>query len=227
MSEVESGGPPGLPPGVAPYEFRTPVALCLDLKSPLSYLALKPAFALADELGIVLECLPLAVAALKAPVAARADDDRGTRHRRLRAEYLARDVGRYAAVQNLVIRGLYRSPDTSAFAAGLLWLNAQRPDRVRDYLLTVFDGYWREALDVDAPSAIAGVVRQLGENDEAFASYSRNEAPAATANLRERLVAAGVFNVPSFVVQDQVFVGRAHLPMVRWLLEGRRGPAPV
>ncbi len=213
--------------GVAPYEFRGSVCLCLDLKNPLSYLALKPAFALADELGIVLECLPFAAAALKAPMAARPDDERGTRHRRLRAEYLARDIARYAAVQSLVIRGIYRSPDTSAFAAGLHWLDARRPDRVRDYLLTVFDGYWREAFDVEAPGAIGRVLRQLGEDDEAFASYAGDEAPAATANLRQKLVAAGVFNVPSFVVQGQVFLGRAHLPMVRWLLTGRRGPPPV
>lgn len=213
--------------GVAPYEFRGSVGLCLDLKNPLSYLALKPTFALADELGIVLECLPFAAAALKAPMPARPDDERGTRHRRLRAEYLARDIARYSRVQNLVIRDIYRSPDTSAFAAGLLWLNAWRPDRVRDYLLTVFDGYWREAFDIEAPDAIGRVMRQLGEDDEAFASYAGDEALAATAKLREQLVAAGVFNVPSFVVQGQVFLGRAHLPMVRWLLAGRRGPLPI
>jgi len=219
MSDSESSA--------APYAFTESLALCLDLKNPLSYLALKSAFALVDELGIVLECLPFAAAALKAPMPARPDDERGTRHRRLRAEYLALDIARYAAVQGLVIRGIYRSPDTSSFAAGLLWLNAKRPDRVRDYLLTVFDGYWRETFDIEAPDAIGRVMGRLGEDDEAFASFAGDEAPAATANLHQQLVAAGVINVPSYVVQGQVFLGRAHLPMVRWLLAGRRGPPPI
>ena len=37
---------------------------------------------------------------------------------------------------------------------------------------------------------------------------------------------AGIFGVPTYVVDREVFFGREHLPMVRWLLEGRQGPAP-
>ncbi len=209
------------------YSFRQPVALCLDLKHPLSYLALKPTFALLDELGVKLECLPFAAAALKAPTPARTDEDRGARHRRLRAEYLAREVARYAEVQNLVIRDIYRSPDTSLFAAGLLWLNHRCPEGIKSYLLAVFEGYWRGSLDVEAPGALARVMEELGQDGEAFAAYAGGEGHAAVADLRQQLVAAGIFNVPSFVVEGQVFLGRAHLPMVRWLLQGRRGPPPV
>lgn len=212
---------------VVPYNFRGTLALCLDIKNPLAYLALQPAFALVDDLGLTLECLPFAAAALKVPAPARDDEDRGTRHRRLRAEYLARDIARYAGVQKLVIREFYRSPDTSAFAAGLLWLNQQSREDVRAYLQQTFDGYWQESLDVEDPMAIAHIVERLGQDGEAYASFAADEAPALAADLRERLVAAGVFNVPSFVVQGQVFLGRAHLPMVRWILEGRRGPPPV
>ena len=212
---------------VAPYGFREPLALCLDIRNPLAYLALQPAFALVDELGLTLECLPFATAVLKAPSKAQDDEGRGARHRRLRAEYLARDIARYAGVQKLVIRGFYRSPDTSAFAAGLLWLNQRNREDVRPYLQQTFDGYWQERLDVEDPTAVARVVEGLGQDGHAYASYAADVAPSRVADLRERLVAAGVFNVPSFVVQGQVFLGRAHLPMVRWLLEGRRGPPPV
>ena len=219
MAEVDSP--------VAPYSFQAKLALCLDIKNPLAYLALLPAFSLADELDMTLECLPFAAAALKAPPEARDHVDRGARHRRLRAEYLARDIARYADVQKLVIRSFYRSPDTSAFAAGLLWLNQRNREVVKPYLLQTFEDYWQERLDVGDPAAIAGIVEGLGQDGRAYASYATDEAPARVADLRERLVAAGVFNVPSFVVQGQVFLGRAHLPMVRWLLEGRRGPPPV
>ena len=219
MSDSESS--------TAPYAFTESLALCLDLKNPQSYLALKPAFALVDELGVKLKCLPFSAAALKAPTPAGRNEDRGTRHRRLRAEYLARDIARYAEVQNLVIRDIYRSPDTSLFAAGLLWLNHCCSEGIKSYLLAVFEGYWRGSLDVEAPGAVARVMEGLGQDAEAFAAYAGREGPAAVADLRQHLVAAGIFNVPSFVVEGQVFLGRAHLPMLRWLLQGRRGPPPV
>ena len=37
---------------------------------------------------------------------------------------------------------------------------------------------------------------------------------------------AGIFGVPSFIVNRELFWGREHLPMVRWLLGGKHGPAP-
>jgi hypothetical protein len=33
--------------------------------------------------------------------------------------------------------------------------------------------------------------------------------------------------VPAYVVDTHVFVGREHLPMIRWLIEGSLGEAPA
>jgi hypothetical protein len=41
--------------------------------------------------------------------------------------------------------------------------------------------------------------------------------------LRDR----GVSGVPCYLVEDEVFLGRQHLPMIRWILGGRRGPGPI
>jgi 2-hydroxychromene-2-carboxylate isomerase len=144
----------------------------------------------------------------------------------LRAEYLAHDINRYAKVRGLTIRNIYRAPDSSRFDAGLLWLNRHCPQLVRAYLQTAFEGYWKETLDIQAPGAVLELIRGLGPET---ADYAVDAARCADelAELRAALVAGGVFNVPSFVVDGQVFVGRAHVPMVRWLLTGRQGPAPV
>jgi 2-hydroxychromene-2-carboxylate isomerase len=40
-------------------------------------------------------------------------------------------------------------------------------------------------------------------------------------------VNSGWFQAPGFVVEDEVFYGRQHLPMIRWILEGRSGPVPI
>ena len=44
--------------------------------------------------------------------------------------------------------------------------------------------------------------------------------------MQEAVFAAGIFGVPGYVVAGEYFWGREHLPMVRWLLLGRQGPAP-
>ena len=38
---------------------------------------------------------------------------------------------------------------------------------------------------------------------------------------------AGVFETPAYLVDGEVFLGRAHLPMVRWILSNRAGPPPI
>lgn len=49
------------------------------------------------------------------------------------------------------------------------------------------------------------------------------EQTGGASGLREM----GVFDVPAYLVEDDLFLGRQHLPMIRWLLTGRRGPAPI
>ncbi len=44
--------------------------------------------------------------------------------------------------------------------------------------------------------------------------------------IQAQIFEAGVFGVPSFIVDGELFFGREHLPRIRWLLTGRRGPAP-
>ena len=37
---------------------------------------------------------------------------------------------------------------------------------------------------------------------------------------------AGMYGVPTYVLEKDVFFGREHLPYIRWVLTGKRGAAP-
>jgi 2-hydroxychromene-2-carboxylate isomerase len=211
--------------GVEPFTFTAPLSVCVDVKHPLAYLAFGPVQALAETLAVAVDWLPFPTEPMKPPPPAA--DDRGTRHRRTRARYLEADIERYAAAQGIVIRDLYRATDSTLASLGLLWIRSHAPARSADYLQRVFTGYWTEQLDVEDRGALGTVLAQLGLDSRAFADFARGSGPAELAAQRERLVAAGVFTVPSLVVEDEVFVGRAHLPMARWLLTGRSGPPPI
>ena len=45
-------------------------------------------------------------------------------------------------------------------------------------------------------------------------------------NILETRFDAGMYGVPTYVVGDDVFFGREHLPYIRWLLSCKSGPAP-
>ena len=59
---------------------HAPLSVLLDVRHPLSYLALPSALELARELGIEINWLPIVTPPLKTPSTPAPDDDRGIRH---------------------------------------------------------------------------------------------------------------------------------------------------
>src|SRR5260370_11949067 len=111
-------GRSGAPPDIAYRDFsveraaageniKRQLAVAIDFKSPHAYLAIGPTCALADELGITIDWRPLVVAPSKIATAPTADHDRCARHRRFLADYLERDIVRYAADRGLALGSLH------------------------------------------------------------------------------------------------------------------------
>lgn len=207
------------------FAFRAPLSVCMDVTHPLAYLALGPVEALAAELGVAVDWLPFAAAGLKPPPPP--GEERGVRHRRNRAAYQASEIERYAEAQGLRIREPFRDVDGGAACLGHLWLRERAPAQLGAYLRALFQRLWDGELGALDTTLVAGVIDELGDDSAAYRAFAAGPGNGALAALRESLVAAGVFTVPSLVVAGEVFVGRAHLPMVRWLLGGRAGPAPI
>lgn len=209
------------------YEFTAPLSVCVDFKSPHTYLAKEPTYSLADQLGIGVDWLLLVVAPLTPPRPAAEGDDRGARHRRFRALYLERDLMRYAKIRGLVLRNLYRAPDSSLAAMGMLWVKERSPDLLRPYMDLVLERYWRDELDIENPAALSGLLDEIGAERVGFADHASGAGGAEQQSLQASLAAAGLFSAPSYVVANEIFLGRQHLPMIGWLLTGKSGPPPI
>jgi 2-hydroxychromene-2-carboxylate isomerase len=148
-------------------------------------------------------------------------------HRRHRARALAREVEVYGRAQGLVLRDLYRDPDTEAFALGWLWLRERDADALTRYLVEGFRAYWSLALDPSSLAAATRLVATAGGDARAFEAWSAREGPEAAARLADGLSERGFFGVPGYFVAGEYFTGRQHLPMIRWILAGREGPGPI
>lgn len=195
-----------------------PLTLCVDFKNPHAFLAVSPTVALAAELGLTVNWLPRMAPAIERPTLPSAGDARGVRHRRFRAEYTAREIGRYAEVHGLVIRDIYRRPDVTLASIGLLWARRAGPGSTQRYVTAVFAGHWDGSLDLEQPAELEAVLAASGAAADGFAAFVAGDGRTELAALQDALIERGVFTVPTYFVAGELFVGRAHLPMIRSLL---------
>jgi len=199
----------------------------LDLRHPLCFLALGPTAALCAELGASVDWLPMSVPPLRPPTVPGPEDDRGTRHRRARALALAREIETYARAHGLVVRDWYRDGDVTAARLGWLWMRAVRADRLPRFLETLFRSYWAGEIDGSETGRISGLVAAAGGDEAAFLAWSAEAGPEHMEHVDGELRSLGVHQVPAYLTDGEVFYGRQHLPLIRWILDGRRGPPPV
>jgi 2-hydroxychromene-2-carboxylate isomerase len=219
-------GRAGEPPDIAYEDFpaehtavsetiKDQLPVVIDFKSPQAYLAIAPTCALADDLGITIDWQPLVVAPPKIPATPSHGNDRSARHRRLRADYLERDVARYAADRGLAIGGVHRRKDSTMAAIGLLWAKRQGPSVARSYVERAFERYWRENLDIEDEGSIRRLLTEIGAPVSGFEAFAEGEGRTELARIQSKLRDRGVFEVPTYLWNEDIFLGRQHLPLIR------------
>lgn len=197
------------------------IELVLDFVSINAYLALNPAKRLADEFGVGLKLTPLRTTSELHALAEPSDsDDIGERHRWIRADYARRDALRYAAVQGLNIAIDGRDQDSTTALQGLIAANAA--GKGFDYASTVFQNFWAGELQIEKDVAIVSLLEELGVADFDVTDSRWNLEP-----IRDEMNTREIHSVPTFYVEGERYLGRQHLPMIRWQLEGYEGSGPL
>ena len=194
----------------------------IDFKSPDARLALGPTRKLAEECGIAVDWRPYHLQPRRRSIEA---NSKGATHARVRTEYRRRERAFYARQQN--IRFVQPTHDLDSFVAnaGLLW--ARREDFAEAYVGDVFDRVWAGELDPASEIDVTAALGRVGGASEGFHDYLLNEAEDALDEVAAEALERGAVNVPAYFVADDIYVGREHLPMIRWLLEGQSCDAPV
>jgi 2-hydroxychromene-2-carboxylate isomerase len=212
-------------PSAALHESSLRVVL--DLRDPYSYLALGPTIDLARKSGVGVDWLPIRAHTLTPASSPGPNDNRRIRHRRSRALMIAREILLYAQAQKIEIQSPYRDGPTQAVHLAWLWVRQTTESRLLEFLTEVFREYWAENLDPESSEAVAQMLGRVGFDLESFRLWARSDGPDALESVDTLLGETGVFQAPAYVLEDEVFYGRQHLPMIRWILEGRSGNAPI
>ncbi len=204
----------------------------IDYKSPYAFIAKDPTYAIADQLGITIDWRPLTLDIPSYLGSARLDDkgkvatSNRTPQQWTGVKYAYRDARRYAALSDYTLRGTTKIWDSSLASIGMSWTKAQGDVPLRRYSDIVYERFWKRELDIENPEVIEGLINEAGAETGGFADYLEGEGRRFHDETQARIFAAGVFGVPSYIVDGELFFGREHLPMVRWLLGGRKGNAP-
>jgi 2-hydroxychromene-2-carboxylate isomerase len=194
-----------------------PLTVAIDFNSPSALLAVAPTCTIAEQAGVMVDWQPFLVSPSK-DHGSGAESSRGARHRRLRADYMARDTIRYAASRGLPLSNLHRQTDSSLAALGLLWTRREAPSLTNTYVQQVFERYWREALNIQDGDALRALLAEMGAPTAGFTAYVQGEGRADLERLQSELLRAGIFEVPTYLLDDQIYVGCQHLPLIHRLL---------
>ncbi len=205
------------------------LTVVLDLRYPQAYLAFHPALRFAQERGLAVDWLPFPASTLKPPTAPEEEKDRSVRHRSLRSEAIAREIEVNADRQGLDMSEFYRAGDSTAFNLGWLWMRESHGEQLENFLGDAFRADWAVDLDPASESEVAALIEAMDQGMDAncYRAWCRGKGPESLEKTTGDLHARGVFAAPSYLVGDEIFLGRQHLPMIGWLLEGRSGELPI
>jgi 2-hydroxychromene-2-carboxylate isomerase len=185
------------------------ITIYIDYKSPYAYLAVGPALSLENEYDVRLDWLPYV---LEIPLYLGCVEARNE-HQWRRVRYAYMDARRLANRRGLVVRGPKKIFDSSLASMGLLF--AKRQNVFAAYNALTFERFWRRELDIEDPSAVKGVLEEAGADTTELFAYFDHEGRRELDAVTEDAHRLGVFGVPMFVLDGELFWGADSLPLLR------------
>ena len=133
-----------------------------------------------------------------------------------------RDLERYVAKYRVTFR---RNPHFPVNTLKLMRIAVVAEDEgyLDRYSDVAFAAMWRDGLKMDDDAVIAGVLREAGLDDRHILQRIGEDAvKQKLKDYTEAAVKRGIFGVPTFFVDDEMFFGQDRLDLVEDALLGKR-----
>jgi 2-hydroxychromene-2-carboxylate isomerase len=186
------------------------IDLWLDLRSPYSFLAKDPAYALETEFGVALRLRPFS---LEIAGAVNLNDPAAMARGLRKIKYLYADARRFANPRGITLLGPKKIFDQKL--VHVAWLYAERSGRGRALVDLAYPRFFRRELDYEDRAAIDALLREAGVDPAGFDAFAAGEGPDELAAHQAEAEKQGVFAVPTFVVDGELFWGQDRLDFVR------------
>jgi len=137
-------------------------------------------------------------------------------------ELTFRDVMRLADAQGLTFVGPPGHPFNPLLVLRMATAITQREARIR-FAVAVAEATWEKGLDVSNPDVMREIALQCDLDGEALLqAATQPEIKQALSAATEQAIAAGLFGVPSFVYQGELFWGADRIDSLLRRIAGHR-----
>jgi 2-hydroxychromene-2-carboxylate isomerase len=192
------------------------VRFYFDPISPYAWLAGRQVDRI-DAAGLALDFRPVLLAGVLG-----AHGSKGPAEIPAKRDYTMRDAMRLAARIGAPLVGPPTHPFNPLRALRMCIALEDAGER-RRFALALMDGAWAHGLDLTDPAVLARLAGECGLDGPGVSS--RADDPAVKSRLvaeTEAAIAAGVFGVPTFVFDNEVFWGADRIDVLLWRAAGNR-----
>ena len=128
-------------------------------------------------------------------------------------KYLYADARRFATPRGLTILGPKKIFDQKL--AHLAWLYADKSGKGRTLVDLAYPRFFKRELDYEDRGAIDALLKESGVDPAGFQAFVAGEGPGELAAHQAEAEKQGVFAVPTFVVDGELFWGQDRIDFVR------------
>ncbi len=193
---------------------------CFDYISPYAYLGWTQMESLAARHACDLEPVPVLFAGLL-----NAHGTRGPAEVPARRRYLLKDVIRIAYQFKVPIQVPFSHPFNPLLPLRLSSLPELSPASRIALVGALYNATWVQRKDVSDAGVVGEVVESIGLSKDLVHRADASEVKARLKVQTEQAIEAGVFGVPTVIVEGELFWGTDSIPHLERFLEGR-DPVP-
>ena len=192
----------------------------IDIKSPYAYLALDPAIKMFDQLGLKWNVWPYTLDIADYLGSATINNDgkiissNRTPHQWRRVKYSYMDCRRMANLQGKTILGTQKIWDSSLFSIAHLWIKEKSEQTLLPFLRESFQLFWERKLDIENEEVISNLLTKFQLDSAEFESWMEPNRNSVT-SLMDAALSKGIFGVPTFVFEEEIFWGSEKLELIK------------
>ena len=195
----------------------------VDIKSPYAYLALDPAIEMFDQLGLHCNLLPFTLNIADYLGSATVNNEgkiissNRTAHQWRRVKYSYMDCRRMANLQGKTILGTQKIWDSSLFSMAHLWVKEKSEQTLLPFLRESFQLFWKRELDIENEQVILNLIDKFQLDSADFIFWKTNNKNCVN-SLMDTALSRGIFGVPTFVFEEEIFWGSEKLTLILSLI---------
>lgn len=193
----------------------------IDFKSPYAYLSIVPFRNFAKSLNINIDWYPYIVNIPESLGSAEVDKNKNiiinnrNSSQWKRVKYLYMDCRRQANLRNITLKGPLKIWDTTLSSIFFLYVKHYKPELLDAFMDEVYLRFWKRELDLEDMNVLHDVLINIGVNSNDVLKWIKLKGQSELNKVMDNANKTGVFGVPTYILNNEIFWGRENLPLLK------------